>query len=372
MERMLGRSRPFYKAGPVMRLQKIPADGSRSSSRRASRRTGIKPAAGLGAAIVELAGNLPYDVQRLAHEVWDDARSERRRTADLDDLHATLHAAARRARDAVREHVAAADARAARRAAGGGARGRPRAALGRRPRPLPAERHVDRPGVARRAACARTCSPAKATATSSSTRCSANGSRRRRWTVLGMSASARSSSGSGPAGSNMTALLDRLGLGRRDLRAWAMYDWANSAFQTTIIAAVFPIYFHKVAAADLPPARGHQPIRLGDHHRHPDRRDRRAAARRDRRLRRGQEEAAGGVRRHRRDRHARDVLDRARRLAARAGAVRHRQRRRGRQHRVLRVAAAAPGRARRSSIGCRRPATRSATSAAACCWRSTC
>jgi MFS transporter, UMF1 family len=49
-------------------------------------------------------------------------------------------------------------------------------------------------------------------------------------------------------------LLDRLGLGRRDLRAWAMYDWANSAFQTTIIAAIFPIYFHKVAAFGLPPA----------------------------------------------------------------------------------------------------------------------
>jgi MFS transporter, UMF1 family len=50
----------------------------------------------------------------------------------------------------------------------------------------------------------------------------------------------------------MPQLLARLGLGRRDLRAWAMYDWANSAFQTTIIAAVFPIYFQKVAAADLP------------------------------------------------------------------------------------------------------------------------
>ena len=50
----------------------------------------------------------------------------------------------------------------------------------------------------------------------------------------------------------MKRLLDRLGLGRRDLRAWAMYDWANSAVQTTIIAAVFPIYFQKVAAADLP------------------------------------------------------------------------------------------------------------------------
>jgi UMF1 family MFS transporter len=49
-------------------------------------------------------------------------------------------------------------------------------------------------------------------------------------------------------------VLDRLGLGRPDLRAWAMYDWANSAFQTTIIAAVFPIYYQKVAAADLPEA----------------------------------------------------------------------------------------------------------------------
>ena len=47
---------------------------------------------------------------------------------------------------------------------------------------------------------------------------------------------------------------DPLGLGTRELRAWAMYDWANSAFQTTIIAAVFPIYFHRVAASGLAPA----------------------------------------------------------------------------------------------------------------------
>jgi UMF1 family MFS transporter len=50
----------------------------------------------------------------------------------------------------------------------------------------------------------------------------------------------------------MRGLMDRLGLGRRDLRAWAMYDWANSAVQTTIIAAIFPIYFQKVAAAGIP------------------------------------------------------------------------------------------------------------------------
>jgi UMF1 family MFS transporter len=52
----------------------------------------------------------------------------------------------------------------------------------------------------------------------------------------------------------MRGLLNRLGLGRPDLRAWAMYDWANSAFQTTIVAAVFPIYYQKVAAAGLPEA----------------------------------------------------------------------------------------------------------------------
>jgi MFS transporter, UMF1 family len=44
----------------------------------------------------------------------------------------------------------------------------------------------------------------------------------------------------------------RVGLGRPELRAWAMYDWATSAVQTTIMVAVFPIYFVKVAGADLP------------------------------------------------------------------------------------------------------------------------
>jgi UMF1 family MFS transporter len=50
---------------------------------------------------------------------------------------------------------------------------------------------------------------------------------------------------------DVLTVLDRLGLGRQDLRAWAMYDWANSAIQTTIIAAVFPIYYQRVAAAGL-------------------------------------------------------------------------------------------------------------------------
>jgi UMF1 family MFS transporter len=48
-------------------------------------------------------------------------------------------------------------------------------------------------------------------------------------------------------------LAERLGLHRRELRAWILYDWANSAFMTTVIAAVFPIYYASVAARDLPP-----------------------------------------------------------------------------------------------------------------------
>jgi UMF1 family MFS transporter len=45
--------------------------------------------------------------------------------------------------------------------------------------------------------------------------------------------------------------LERLGLGRKDLLAWAMYDWANSAFITVIITAVYPIFFQRVAAQGL-------------------------------------------------------------------------------------------------------------------------
>ena len=48
-------------------------------------------------------------------------------------------------------------------------------------------------------------------------------------------------------------VLARLGLHRPELRAWAMYDWANSAFATTIITAIFPVYFTAVASADLAP-----------------------------------------------------------------------------------------------------------------------
>lgn len=44
---------------------------------------------------------------------------------------------------------------------------------------------------------------------------------------------------------------DRFGLGRPELRAWALYDCANSAAVTSIVTAIFPVYFAKVAAAGV-------------------------------------------------------------------------------------------------------------------------
>src|SRR6187401_379652 len=90
MEKMIGPRRPFYKAGPVMRLEKIPADEFAEWIETRFSKSGIRPEPGLGAAIVDLAGNLPYDVQRLAHETWDDSRAAARRRTSLDDLHETL------------------------------------------------------------------------------------------------------------------------------------------------------------------------------------------------------------------------------------------------------------------------------------------
>jgi UMF1 family MFS transporter len=52
----------------------------------------------------------------------------------------------------------------------------------------------------------------------------------------------------------MSGLLKRLGLERAEVRAWVAYDWANSAFMTSVVAAVFPIYFMTVAARELDPA----------------------------------------------------------------------------------------------------------------------
>jgi uncharacterized protein len=90
MEKMIGPRRPFYKAGPVMRLQKISPTLFGDFIEQRFVKTGMKPEAGVAEAIVDLAGNLPYDVQRLAHETWDDVRAKAGRKVTLEDLHGAL------------------------------------------------------------------------------------------------------------------------------------------------------------------------------------------------------------------------------------------------------------------------------------------
>ena len=90
MERMLTPKRPFYKAGPVVRLGKIDQGIFAAWIEARFAATGIRTEDGLGDAIVDLAENVPYDVQRLAHETWDDVRVAGRKTVGLEALHLTL------------------------------------------------------------------------------------------------------------------------------------------------------------------------------------------------------------------------------------------------------------------------------------------
>ena len=52
-----------------------------------------------------------------------------------------------------------------------------------------------------------------------------------------------------PPSAAKTSWLRRFALDRPEARAWALYDWANSAFWTTVITAVFPIYYSEVSSA---------------------------------------------------------------------------------------------------------------------------
>ena len=51
--------------------------------------------------------------------------------------------------------------------------------------------------------------------------------------------------------SQANGLLARLGLRTKEQRAWAMYDWANSAMVTIVVTAVYPLFFLRYAAEGL-------------------------------------------------------------------------------------------------------------------------
>ncbi|MCH7775957.1 MAG: MFS transporter, partial [Gemmatimonadetes bacterium] len=51
--------------------------------------------------------------------------------------------------------------------------------------------------------------------------------------------------------SQANGLLARLGLRTKEQRAWAMYDWANSAMVTIVVTVVYPLFFLRYAAEGL-------------------------------------------------------------------------------------------------------------------------
>ncbi|QBI22070.1 MFS transporter [Egibacter rhizosphaerae] len=53
-------------------------------------------------------------------------------------------------------------------------------------------------------------------------------------------------------------MLERLGLHRRELRAWAFYEWATTGVYAVIVTAVFPVYYETVAADGLSAATANQ------------------------------------------------------------------------------------------------------------------
>ncbi|MGA7218717.1 MAG: hypothetical protein WBX38_10405 [Candidatus Sulfotelmatobacter sp.] len=90
MEEMLSSKRPFHKAGPQMFLDKISAkDWSDFISRHFRKRGRTLDDSGLETLLAS-ADLIPYDVQRIAHELWDYAELKDKRQLDVSDVNSVI------------------------------------------------------------------------------------------------------------------------------------------------------------------------------------------------------------------------------------------------------------------------------------------
>jgi hypothetical protein len=90
MEAMLSAKRPFHKAGPQMFLDKIPAKDWKDSITRHFRKRGrILDDPGLETLLAS-ADLIPYDVQRIAHELWDYAELKNKRDLGESDVRSVI------------------------------------------------------------------------------------------------------------------------------------------------------------------------------------------------------------------------------------------------------------------------------------------
>ena len=86
MQEMLSSKRPFHKAGPQMFLDKIPAEAWEEFITSQFRRRGRTIDREAVAALLATADLIPYDVQRIAHELWDYAEIADKRTLSTPDV----------------------------------------------------------------------------------------------------------------------------------------------------------------------------------------------------------------------------------------------------------------------------------------------
>ncbi len=86
MKEMLSTKRPFYKAGPQIFLDKIPEDAWREFIVRQFGKKRRKVDDGAFDALFSIANLIPYDVQRIAHELWDYAEIAGKRTLGASDV----------------------------------------------------------------------------------------------------------------------------------------------------------------------------------------------------------------------------------------------------------------------------------------------
>jgi uncharacterized protein len=90
MEEMLSAKRPFHKAGPQMFLDKIPAKDWKDFITRHFRKRGrTLDDPGLETLLAS-ADLIPYDVQRIAHELWDYAELKDKRQLDVSDVKSVI------------------------------------------------------------------------------------------------------------------------------------------------------------------------------------------------------------------------------------------------------------------------------------------
>ena len=88
MKEMLSARRPFHKAGPLIFLDKIPATDWKEFIARQFRRRGRTLDEGSLETLLSTADLIPYDVQRIAHELWDYAELKDKRKMDASDVNA--------------------------------------------------------------------------------------------------------------------------------------------------------------------------------------------------------------------------------------------------------------------------------------------